>query len=399
MTNLDLICAIGEADSADLEHSERTRFIKRRRIGVRVLAAAVMIGLLSTTVFAIPAIRNALFGAKTKQVCISRIYVRDGILASVSEGAADVFLNVQMDPQAPSRIETCYVPMLPAEQWEKTPLKVSEGQSVSFEIDTLLRWEKDGEYIEFRQWACPGCDADYPVDTVCTGFEANYTASEAELGGYTVQRILVEPSKKEKDGFQAEHPGLQKLYWSDGCYLFSMEVNYDMSEEELAAILKSIAPVENVNHYVKIEQVPVRITPQPRIHLERVMYPAALPEGYVRTGSKFRQPNGGFLFGWLKGDSPLSLNLEIEPDLCEDARMRWETLYIADRTVERKANGIPVTGWENGFRAQIVWRFDGADYSLKSAGEEGRLSIEELLEIMEGLVPLENSDEILAKAD
>ena len=125
------------------------------------------------------------------------------------------------------------------------------------------------------------------------------------------------------------------------------------------------------------------------------MYPETVPAGYTRVKGKFRQPNGGFSFSWLREDRENTFHLDIEPELYEDQKMLWDTHYIADETMEREVDGIRVVGWQNGFRAQIIWRFDGADYSLKSAGPD-RLSMEELLQIMDGLVPVENSDAALS---
>ena len=67
MTEFDLISAIGAAGCDDLEHSQQTRTGKRSRLGTRLLIAAAVIALLSATVFAVPAFRNALFGASTNQ--------------------------------------------------------------------------------------------------------------------------------------------------------------------------------------------------------------------------------------------------------------------------------------------------------------------------------------------
>ena len=97
----------------------------------------------------------------------------------------------------------------------------------------------------------------------------------------------------------------------------------------------------------------------------------------------------------MREDRENTFHLDIEPELYEDQKMLWDTHYIADETMEREVDCIRVVGWQNGFRAQIIWRFDGADYSLKSAGPD-RLSMEELLQIMEGLVPVENSDAALS---
>ena len=199
------------------------------------------------------------------------------------------------------------------------------------------------------------------------------------------------------DGVHAEDPGLQKLYWSDGFYLFSMEVNYAMPDETLAAILSSIQPVENVYDYAVIEHKSVQVTPEPSLRLDRVLFPAALPEGFVyKIG--VRQPNGEYLFLWddeTKKDELCSLELSNGPDgRNEDHRMIWETLYIPDETVELEIDGIKVIGYQNDFRAQLLWRFDDTDYTLKSCGH-ARLSMDELVQILKDLEIVEDIDSVL----
>ena len=398
MTNLDLISAIGAAECQDLERSEQVRSGRRQTIATRILIAAAVIAMLSTTVFAVPAIRNALFGVKAKNTLISGIFVAEGKPADVRHSVVDVSLDVCMDPDAPEKLEAFYVPMLPAEQWEPIPLSVTTEEPDIFQIDDLLQWkDPEGNYVLFRQVACPDCDADYPFDSVITGFDAAYTVSEQALGGYTVQRIVVEPSQADVDGVHAEDPGLQKLYWSDGFYLFSMEVNYAMPDETLAAILSSIQPVENVYDYAVIEHKSVQVTPEPSLRLDRVLFPAALPEGFVyKIG--VRQPNGEYLFLWddeTKKDELCSLELSNGPDgRNEDHRMIWETLYIPDETAELEIDGIKVIGYQNDFRAQLLWRFDDTDYTLKSCGH-ARLSMDELVQILKDLEIVEDIDSVL----
>ena len=399
MTNLDLIAAIGAAAEQDLDHSERL-VTRRRRVSTRVLLAAALIALLSLTAYAAPAIYNALFGVETTQTFVSRIYVEEGKPADVSESAIDIYLKVRMLPEAPSEIETFYVPMLPAEQWDPIPLRISEGQVASFDLGVLLQWQNaDGEYVIFEQTAWPADPDGQFSDTLLTGFDASYSVSQTELGGCTVQRIVVEPSEKEENGVCAADPGKQKLYWSDGLYIFSMEVNYSMPDARQTEILESIRPVGDPADYLVIEEIPVPETePRPSLDLDRVLFPASLPQGYAQSYGR-RYGDGECFFLWLKEgvSQPTALELTIAPEGRNDLiKKDWETQAKPWEKTERDVNGTLVLCYQDSWTAQLFWQLDGADYTVCSTGPE-RFTVEELLEILEGMTFLENIDSVLMR--
>ena len=399
MTNLDLISAIGAAAEQDLDHSERL-VTHRRRVSTRVLLAAALIALLSLTAYAAPAIYNALFGVETRQSFVSRIYVEKGKPADVSESAIDIYLKVRMLPEAPSEIETFYVPMLPAEQWDPIPLQKTEGSAVSFDNGVLLQWQNaDGEYVKFEQTAWSYDTVGEFQDTLLTGFDASYSVSQTELGGCTVQRIVVEPSEKEENGVYAAHPGLQKLYWSDGLYIFSMEVNYSMPDARQTEILESIRPVGDPADYLVIEEIPTPETePKPIIKLSRILFPGSLPQGYVLSyGCRYKSGECDFL--WRKdGESmPTVLNLTVNGDN-DQFKADWERQAKPYEQTEREVNGMSVHCCEDNWTSQLLWRLDRTPYSLISTGPE-RLTVEELLEIVEGMSFLDEIDSLLTRDD
>ena len=397
MTKLDLIAAIGAARDEDLEHSERL-VSRKHRVKIRILMAAAIIALLSFTAFAAPAIWNALFGVTAEEFRVSRIFVEKGQPIDVRESSLNISLDVQMSEDAPSRLATCYVPMLPAEQMEPIPLTVMKGAVVNFRTDSLLQWKnEDGEYVLFRQVAWPDYAKGQTFDTVSTGFDADYSITQTELGGYIVQRLVVEPSEKDENGVHAEHPGLQKLYWSDGFYLFSMEVNYSMEDARLEEILKSIQPVSDATKYVVTEEQATS-SPEPRssLILDRILFPETIPQGYVQSCGS-RDGNGEYLFLWLKEGphQPTVLELSISMEGRNSwIKKDWETLNRSYEKAERDVNGSPVICYESDWASQLLWQFDGADYTLCSVGPE-RFPVEELVTIMTGLIPVEDIDAVL----
>lgn len=385
MTTMQLMRAISAADPSDLEQSER---IVRRRgsTTLRLLLVAAAVALLTVTVFAVPAIRNALFGVRTKQTYISRIFVEEGKAADVHESYLDVSLDIALDNTAPASIEAYYIPMLPASQWDPIPLVTGEGQSPNLSKCTLLQWQtQDGSYVRFRQYAMPGYRAEQPFDSVCTGFDAEYSIEQIELSGYTVQRITVEPSSKETLGFIGKHAGLQKLYWSNGDYIFTMEVNYDMSDATLADVFESITATADVMPYLKIERQSAEIAPVPKLQQDTILWPETLPEGCEQTVG-VQTADGGYLFLWITDHDPVEpsvLALTISPDGQNSSIMLdWETAAESFEKEETSAQSIPVTCYQNAYQAELLWTYGGADYSLKASGAQP-LSVQELLKIMQ----------------
>ena len=249
----------------------------------------------------------------------------------------------------------------------------------------------------FRQVAWPDYAKGQTFDTVSTGFDAGYSITQTELGGYTVQRLMVEPSEKDENGVHAEHPGLQKLYWSDGFYLFSMEVNYSMEDARLAEILESIQPVSDATKYVVTEeQAGSSHEPRPSLILDRILFPETIPQGYEQSCGS-RDGNGEYLFLWLKEGphQPTVLELSISMEGRNNwIKKDWETLNRSYEKTERDVNGSPILCFESEWASQLLWQLDGADYTLCSVGPE-RFPVEELVTIMTGLIPVEDTDAVL----
>ena len=371
MNNLDLIYAISAAEPEQLEHSEGTSsHLPRRTLSVLLAAAAVT--LLAAAALAVPATRDFLRGLVARPTFRSVTVVERSGAAAVYESYADVYLDVRMNRDAPAVIETYYVPMLPAAQWEPIPLTVSGQQMAGFEKSTLLCWQgTDGSYVYFRQYAVPEYTPEQPLASVCTGYNGVYTVEAAELGGYTVQRIRVEPSAITDQGFCGEHPGQQRLYWSNGSYIFDLEVSYSMTDEEIAEILESIRPVEDVTPYIAVTSVHPDAALAPVLALDEVLFPTALPEACVqRLG--VRNSDGSCLFLWQLGENekdPSVLELSVAP-MGENDRiaLEWERAVEAYEKTEQTVGTYHVTCYENQWKAQLLWTVDGADYTLKASG-------------------------------
>lgn len=251
----DLYRAIGEVDAEFLEHSEK-KVSRGGRAVVRVGLLAAIVAALSLTAMAIPAVWNHIFGVQVEQKQIAAVMV-DENSETIVNGYADVTLDMTLPQTAPLQVETVYVPLYPAENWEPIVELRDDEAAEDDPTATYFGWDtQDGSYVIFRQLARRGYRGDYPVFAVNLGFHAAYSVGTRTLDGCEVQTITVEPSGMEQDGYAARDGGRKLLIWSDGAYIFSMEVNYDMDEELLQKVFQSIAPVERAEDYRRVEYTP-----------------------------------------------------------------------------------------------------------------------------------------------
>lgn len=251
----DLFRAIGQAENADLEHSEMQKQ-KHRKLLPRLGIIAAVIAVLCMTAMAIPSVRNLLFGVKVQQNKVAAVNVVNGDVI-VDGTSAGVLLDVTIPEDAPKEIKTAYVPLFAAEHWKPIVEYRTEGIIYEVKPGNYLGWEDDrGNYALFNQLACPGYSGDHIVDYIDLGFNAAYEITALQLGDEKIQCITVKPSSIADNGVCANDAGRKKIFWSDGIYLFSMEVNFDLSDAMLDQLYESVTPVDNIDQYRKIEYLP-----------------------------------------------------------------------------------------------------------------------------------------------
>ncbi len=349
----------------------------------RVLIAAVLVIALVGGAFAAPAIVNALTGMNVRQAGESAVLQwEDGILAR--EGYLEIAPEVLVNEDAPDSIETYYIPMF-CTNWEKTPLFYSTAQAPTMQRDACFAWvqPETGNRVELRQFPLKGYTADHCFDTIPLGFGNDYARGMKQLGSVQAQCISVPPSGADGAG----DPGLQKLYWSDGDYLFTLEVNYDMPDETLDAILSSLTPVEDFRPYVRMERAePANLEIQP---VQTALFPAAVPDGWVLAANSGRQTDSTWSWIWSYADrSGLELLQETEPTSCDCERLDWLGSMEDYRSYETTVGDWRVTVFESDFKAALLWKTETTYVVLRSSGPD-RLSAEALLQIAESLQPLQ----------
>lgn len=216
---------------------------KNKKIGWKVVLVAAVVAGLAVTAAASPAIYNALFGAKVEKdpyVWQSATDPADG--SSYEMNVYEVDLQVEFGENAPVEIEEFYVPAAPA-GFEQIKGHLYEKEDVVFLAEYW--WTQDGAEgdIFFSQVAGGSADEEFlKVDISAplgnpprTGL---YTVGE--LQGYLVDVPPV------GDGIRGD----RIFCWSDGQYLFRLEMPYGYSDTQLEELVKSVTAVEDIAPYL-----------------------------------------------------------------------------------------------------------------------------------------------------
>lgn len=386
MKTEDLYRAIGNVDQKYLEQSEKTER-KGRRTVVRIGLVAAAAAALCMTAMAFPAVRNFVFGTRVQQTHAAAVHVVNGEAAQ-AKGSADVWLEVELPAEAPAVVETCYVPMYPAEHWSAVEQKADPyrlGRN-----DTYLAWEDiGGAYVIFRQLAQPGYDGSYTIDTVDLGYDAACTTGTKTVSGLELQMLTVEPSAASGGEASGSDPGRVKYYWSDGSYLFIMEVSYGMDDALLAQIVGSIAEVDSVTPYQKFSAAqPEALSGKQTV--ETPMQPTAIPEGWVQSGGGV-QPDGSYACYWNPSFEEATMTvLEFVQTkdsanydgICND----WAGTAGEYSTERKTQNGIQFELFTAEDQTQVIWKAEDYCFSLSSVGPNC-LDAEELLAAAASVAP------------
>ena len=367
MKTEDLLLAISQADAEFLEQSEMKK--KRRKLRIfAYVAAAVFV--LCASVMAYAMSQSNIKDVTVQQTMRGVIISRDGYSISIG-GSADVTLQMDMPADAPSKVEKFYVPKL-MQDWTAKEI-ITVGNESEDKKETYLIWENEnGDSVIFRQIAAPGYAGQYAIDTVLMGYQAEYQTGVKTIGEYEVHTITVAPSKIEKDGMIADDEGRQKLYWSDGEYLFIMEVNYDMSEALLTEIFASIEQVDSIAEYqnlVPAEDVEIRQLPP----ISDLMFPTEIPEGWEQT-SVSENPISEYNSYWkfaseTEQRSVIEFTQTTDEEYYDSVLFLWAA-SVKNYTEESKTiGGICYTIFVSENQIQIIWQQDGYFFSLDNAGE------------------------------
>lgn len=373
----DLYRAIGNALPEYLEHSERESS-HRCSMTLRICIAAALVLVLSLTAVAVPYIRNYISSVAVRQThAVTVILDKSG--ESVLGAHADISLDTKLRSNAPATLESFYIPMYLAEHWQPCT-QYRNREDYGHEVSGLsLRWEKgDGLYLVFTQLAQPGYTGDYPISGIDLGYADTYSVETRNFGWHKVQAVVVPPSQLE----DLVDEGRQKFFWSDGDYIFSMEVNYDMSDALLEEIFQSISKVETVEDYMRIEYIsPTASEP---MAVDSPMMPAYIPDGWIQSIGG-RQPDGSYLYLWNLQDelsvmSALEYVQTADTEFLELKQRDWFSSVEEYETETETINGCTFTIYIGNSDTQLLWRSEGYSFCLTSSGPN-RLCADELVAI------------------
>ena len=376
MTREDLFAAIGAVSEERLARQEAAS--KRKgRILLRCGLAAAVVAALAASVFAIPAVRNALFGGKTELEKTGGVYGAEyGIEERYYDDSYGVNLDLTVSDDAPVFIETYYLPTELMENWSLCDGCFAVPDAVSFAWDNYGR----GDYVLFEQRPARYYSNDINVPP---GTQVSQTTVERD--GLTLYRV--EAAANEADG-----RGTLYIYWSDGCYVFKLQCPATLSEEELFAIVDSLAPIEDISRYcTPVTDYEPTYEPDEEASnptFSRYDMPSYLPASY-RLEYGYVE-NGSANFGW---EQDITQSIQFGQYLWDsnaDRYIDWERSVNKCPQEVAEIGGHTVTIFDESDSLCAYWEADEFDYCLSISKSTSYDARDELQKIIESVQPVED---------
>ena len=394
MTNEQLFQALAGVRLEYLDHSEGFVHVRKKAAPRMILIAAVVASLIGTAL-AVPYIRNYL------KDLYGRTYLESGTITDlqgdthVLTGMLDVYVALDLNPDRPQAIEEAYVPMYFVENWHPIQVDVPVYQAGWGENSTSnsLGWiSENGQHVSFYQTVvneriagdCP----EYEIDSVRTGYNDAIRVEQVTIGDYDLYRVAVPPSSVTVDGKNHTDDGMRKYYWSDGRYLFWLELSWDADESLVELALSSMKEVEDISDYQHIEYY----EPDPEIWEWKepgniMLYPTWLPEGWRRNWAGC-DGNGYYNFNWDHQDEGSEMTSNLELNQMDPGKYHW-MLYWENGTWEGTRQNLTIGAWNvtmyySESRIHAGWIAGDHQYVLEMDGKE-RISMEDFIWILENM--------------
>lgn len=206
---------------------------KGKIVKAAVIAAVIMV-FAATTAFAAPMIYNALTDGRVDDGQIG--WTPTGPEGSEMVQSHAIYVDVQMNQDAPTSIEQFYLPTL-ADGYEQY-----FGFVYKDKMTAVYRWTNGPENWEDEVRFYQIAGGTYEPETV-------YCSAVTELGGKPEAKLVQVAGIQGYLVEDADLYGTRHFLWSDGDYLFHLEVPDEYTDADLEKVLYSITAVEDILPY------------------------------------------------------------------------------------------------------------------------------------------------------
>lgn len=274
MNEYDLFDAFGGIDEDLLKRSETCKIT--RRIPFRkalIAAAAVMV--MAATVVAAPAIRELLFPSAPVQTTVGKRHFYGDLYTDIQNDKYRIDLKIDSAAPLPTKIEEVRLPhYMIDDHWL---VSYGEVDAVNSEGPVHFKWwdRESPKWVSFEQMPIPSGEITFHLETY---HGAELRQETVQIGDLELQYLNI-PGYTNRESWEF-YPEATAVYWSDGEYAYHLECSSDVTEKELAQIVRSVGLVEDVTPYLKNDpNNDGRLLEYPPLDVYKK--PAFLPDGYA----------------------------------------------------------------------------------------------------------------------
>lgn len=236
--------AIGDLDTAMIAETEKISEGKGRRMGLRVILVAAIMAGLALTAGAAPLIRNALKDGSIDSNPIAAFTPTNPVNGSSYEiRTHDIRVEIELDETAPEFIETYYLPQIPQGYVQYHGALYNQNSLLHCVWKAEDDYDHDITYWQTARWSYDPDEIVAVIDTAPGEKPVAEMRTYADIEGYYAEQKPV-----------AELPGSRLFFWSDGSYLYRLELPYDYTDTQIEEMITSLSQVTDIAPYLISEQ-------------------------------------------------------------------------------------------------------------------------------------------------